>query len=156
MDRRSAAASMKTHVEFRTDAFPPRDDEELEIDSGRWGKRLADFLVQGLRSKGIEAAGSVGEDWGWIIDVKNRGFRLWIGCGNYEEYDNAFLCFIEPHKPFVRPFPFLKRIAAAEKVEVVRRAIDELLRAHPAIRDIRWWTYEEFNKPAASATDCSS
>jgi hypothetical protein len=43
---------MKTHVVFRSNAFPPYDGEEEEINPGRYGKRLAEFLVDGLKQKG--------------------------------------------------------------------------------------------------------
>jgi hypothetical protein len=44
---------MKTHVEFRSEAFPPYDGEE-EINPGRYGKRVAEFLVHGPKEKGFE------------------------------------------------------------------------------------------------------
>jgi hypothetical protein len=34
---------MKTHVEFRSDAFPPYDDEEYEINPGRYGCHERDW-----------------------------------------------------------------------------------------------------------------
>ena len=40
--------------------------------------------------------------WMNIHERPVSGYRLWIGCGNYEEYPDGFLCFIEPSKPFVR------------------------------------------------------
>ena len=45
---------MKTHVEFQSDAFPPYDDREDETNPGRYGRRLAEFLVRGLQAKGLE------------------------------------------------------------------------------------------------------
>jgi hypothetical protein len=46
--------SMKTHVEFRSDKFPPYEGEEDEINPGRYGKRVAEFLVRGLEERGFE------------------------------------------------------------------------------------------------------
>ena len=87
---------MKTHVQFRSDAFPPYDGEEDEINPGRYGKRVAEFLVRGLKDKGFEPLDPVAEDWGWVVPIKNDGFNLWIGCGNYDEYpDDGFVCFID-------------------------------------------------------------
>lgn len=45
---------MKTHVECRSDASPPSDGEEDENNPGRYGKRVAEFLVRGLKEKGFE------------------------------------------------------------------------------------------------------
>jgi hypothetical protein len=68
---------MKTHVEFRSDAFAPYDGDEHEINPGRYGRRVAEFLVLGLKDKGFEPLDPVAEDWGWVVPIKNEGFNLW-------------------------------------------------------------------------------
>lgn len=136
---------MKTHVEFRSNEFPPYEGEEDEINPGRYGKRLAEFLVRELRAKGFEPLGPIAEDWGWVVPIMNQGFKLWIGCGNYDEYPDGFLCFIEPHRPAIRRFPFLSKIDTSTKVGQLQAAIDQALSANPGIRETRWWTFEEFN-----------
>ena|SRR6266496_2245036 len=139
---------MKTHVEFRSDKFPPCEGEEKQINPGRWGKRLADFLVSGLKPHGFDVEEPFAEDWGWVVPITNERFRLWIGCGNYEEYPegDGFLCFIEPHKPVVRRW--FRKIDTTERVIALQAAMQRLLSSEPSIRDIRWWTYEEFNNPS--------
>ncbi len=134
---------MNTHVEFRSSDFPPYAGEESEINPGCFGKRLAEFIQSALGSAGLEAERPAPEDWGWMISIRNDEFSLWVGCGNYAEYPDGFLCFIEPHQPYVRRW--LKRVPTAPKIEIVREAIDKALRSHQGVRDIRWWTYEEFN-----------
>ena len=69
---------------------------------------------------------------------------MWIGCGHYQEYDDGYLCFIEPHKPFI--WKWLKKIETRDRVETLRKAIDELLTPDAGINAKRWWTYEEFNR----------
>ena len=137
---------MKTHVEFRSDAFPPYEGEEDQINPGLYGKRLAEFFVRGLKDKGFEPLELFAEDWGWVIPIRNKGFSLWIGCGN-QGNPGGFLCFIEPHRSVIRPFPFLKKVDTTSKVTALQRAMDEVLSANAAIRDKRWWTYEEFHRP---------
>jgi hypothetical protein len=137
---------MKTHVEFRSDAFPTYEGEENEINPGRYGKRLAEFLVRGLKEKGFEPLQPIAEDWGWVVPIKNDGFKLWIGCGNYDEYpDDGFLCFIEPHQPTIHRFGFWK-IDASVRVNALQEAIEQVLSANLAIREKKWWSYEEFNQ----------
>lgn len=134
---------METHVEFRSDKFPPLDGEEKLINPDLWGKRLADFLREGLRKQGFETGEPIAEDWGWLVPVVNKSFRLRIGCGHYQEYDDGFLCFIEPHKPFVRKF--LKRVDTRQRISALRQAMDIVLAEEEGIRSKRWWTYEGFN-----------
>jgi hypothetical protein len=143
--RRRCAMPMKTYVEFRSNDFPPYADEEDEINPRRFGRRLAEFLVNGLKDSDFEPQPPIAEDWGWVVPIKNAGFNLWIGCGNYDAYPDGFLCFIEPHTPFVRRFLFFGRIDVTARVASLREALDALLSHHPGIREIRWWTHEEFN-----------
>lgn len=127
---------MQTHVEFRSDRFPPADGEADEVNPRRYGKRLAQFIQRGLTQRGIEAEEPVAEDWGWCVPIKNEQFPLWIGCGNYEEHPDGFLCFIEPQKPVMRKW--FKRIDISERVSAVRNALDDLLNSE-GIRDKKWW-----------------
>ena len=93
-----------THVEVRSDKFPAHKGEEEEINPHLWGKGLADFLRIKLLAEEFKTAKPIAEDWGFRIDVVNEGFGLWIGCGRYQEYPDGYLCFIEPHTPYVRDF----------------------------------------------------
>ena len=136
---------MKTSVEFRSDRFPAYEGEEDDINPGRFGKRLAEFLAAGLQAYGFVTETPFAEDWGWVVPIKNDGFKLWIGCGNYEEYTDGFLCFIEPHTPVIRKL--LKKIDTQGRVEALQKAMDAILAESAGIRAKRWWTHEEFNQP---------
>ena len=137
---------METQVEFRSDRFPPYESEQYEVNPGRYGKRLAEFIQRGLTEKGFSVGEPGAEDWGWVVPIRNEAFRLWVGCGNYDEYpDDGFLCFIEPHTKIIRKF--FRKIDVTERVRELRDAIDELLTAAPGIRNKRWWTYDEFMQP---------
>lgn len=54
---------METHAEFRSDKFPPYEGEEERIKPGLWGKRHAEYLVEGLTERGIETEEIIAEDW---------------------------------------------------------------------------------------------
>lgn len=115
---------MQTCVEFRSDRFPAYDGEEEQINPGLWGKRLAEFLRDNLRKEGFETEELIAEDWGWVVPVANQQFSMWIGCGNYQKYPDGFLCFIEPHKPFVRRL--FKKIDTRERVASLQKALDKV------------------------------
>jgi len=144
---------MLTHVEFRSDRFPAYEGEEELVNPGLRGKRLAEFLQDGLRREGFETGRPFAEDWGWVLPVVNERFRLWIGCGHYQEYPDGFLCFIEPHKPFVRRF--LKKIDTRERIAALQQAMDKVLAEDAGIRAKRWWTHQEFSTPSSSTTRLS-
>lgn len=136
---------MLTYVEFRSDRFPSDEGEEEKLGSGIWGHRLAEFLRDELGKQGFELGEPIAEDWGWYLDVASQPFAMTIGCGHYQEYPDGYLCFIEPHEPFVRKF--LKKIDTREGVAALQVAIDRVLNEADGIRDKRWWTHAEFNNP---------
>lgn len=132
---------MRTHVEFRSPDFPALPGEDEAVNPGRYGKRLASYLAAFMPSHGFDVQGLNAEDWGWRIDLRNEAFPLWIGCGNYEEYEDGFLCFIEPSRPVVRRW--LKKTSTVETVERLASALEEALRAHGAVLSLRWWDEAE-------------
>lgn len=140
----SQTEPVKTHVESRSYGFPPNPGEENVLNRGRFGKRLVEFFVLGLKVNGFEPVGARAEDCGWV--VPNDTFDLWIGCANCDEYPDGFLCFIEPHQPTLRRFLFWK-IDIRGRIEALQRAIDEVLSSNPAVRDKKWWTHDEFMHP---------
>jgi len=134
--------SLPTYVEFRSDRFPAYEGEEELVNPGVWGKRLAEFLRDGLRAEGFEAEEPIAEDWGWVLPIVNNQFRLWVGCGH--QYGDVYLCFIVPHTPLVRRF--LRRVDTRERVAELQGAMDKVLAEKDGIRGKRWWTHEEFNQ----------
>jgi hypothetical protein len=135
---------VETHLEFRSDRFPPYEGEQELINPDLWGKRLAEFLRDGLRAEGYVVDEPIAEDWGWVLPIANKEFTLWIGCGRYQEYPDGFLCFIEPHKPFVRRF--FKKIDTRDTVRALRESMDRILTEVSGVRAKRWWTHEDFSR----------
>jgi hypothetical protein len=128
---------MRTHLEFRSDAFPRKSGEEAAVNPGRWGAALARLLRQELSNRGLPGREVTVEDWEYCIPIDNLAFDLWVDCGNYEEYPDGFLCFIEPKTPFVRKV--FRKIDVRARVEEVAVALDTILRGHPGVHDLRWW-----------------
>lgn len=138
---------MLTYVEFRSTAFPAYDGESYEINPGRFGKRLAEYLSAELQASGERVGVLVAEDWGWVIPIENPEFKLWVGVGNYEEHPDGFLCFIEPHTEHI--WRFWKRIPTRERIAVLQQRMAAALEKHSEIREVMWQTHEEFHRGAA-------
>ena len=137
---------MRTFVEFRSSKFPPYDGEEEDINPGLWGKRLAEYFVANLPSHGLEPEEIIAEDWGYYVPIANDGFRLAICCGHQSGDDDEFLCFTDPSEPIVRKL--FKKIDATEALTGLTLAMREILEADPEIRDVNWYSREEFENPA--------
>jgi hypothetical protein len=128
---------MRTHLEFRSDDL---FDAQISSDLPQ-GKKVADLLKSMLPSVGFEVEDLILEDWGWSVRLRHDSFPLWIGCGSYPEYEDGFLCFIEPSKPYVRKW--LKRIPTQQPVERLADAVERILRGSKGVRGLRWWTEAE-------------
>src|SRR5687767_14974868 len=132
---------MRTHLEFASLSFPSYPSEDDEVNSGRFGKRLAEFIAERLPTYGFKPTKVLAEDWGWCVTLENETFSLWIGCGNYEEFEDGFLCFIEPSKPFVRRW--FSKVSTVETVERLADALQSILETSGVARRLRWWSEEE-------------
>ena len=130
---------MKTHIEFQSEAFSAVENDT--INPNRWGKKLADFLASELPNYGLKVDGVFAEDWGWIVEIENANFPLWLGCGNRDETEDGYLVFIEPSKPYVRKW--LKKIPTMDKVERVAEAVEAILRSHDQVEAVKWWDEDE-------------
>lgn len=128
--------SMKTHVEFRSNKFPPYEGEEEQINPGLWGKRLAEYLVSKLAEKGIQTGDICAEDWGWYIPIDNENFRLAIGCGHQYGEEDVFLCFTDPHTPILKRF--FKKIDATRQLTRLTEALRQILSSDPDIIGVEW------------------
>ena len=131
---------MRSHVEFRSDKFPSygNNDEGLNFENAVYGKRLAEYLGEKLDLKEMTVSSIYAEDWGWCLEISHtENYRLFIGCGHYQEYENGFLCFIEPSKPYIRKW--FKKINVRETVEKVASALDAVLNKDRDIHSVRWW-----------------
>jgi len=136
---------VKTYVEFRSSAFSAYEEEESVIAPGRFGKRLAEFMAAGLLRLGFECEEPVAEDWGWLIPLRGDVFKCWIGCGNYYQYPDGFLCFIKTATPVASKF--FKKGDTLKRIAKLQQAIDSLLAENPEIREIKWWSEEDENHP---------
>lgn len=136
---------MKTFVDFRSDKFPPYEGEEEDINPGLWGKRLAEYFVENLPGQGIETEEIIAEDWGYFIPIVNAGFRLAICCGHQYGDDDEFLCFTDPREPAIRKL--LKKVDATEVLTRLTEAIRSILASDEEIRNIKWYTPDEFENP---------
>ncbi|HSG34209.1 MAG TPA: hypothetical protein VLA37_06715 [Sphingomonadaceae bacterium] len=131
---------MRTHLEFRSEAL--REAFNRTDDPGEIGGRLvAELLSSRLPEHGFAVKRVVQEDWGWCIVLDNEAFSLWIGTGDYLEYSDGHLCFIEPSRPFVRRW--FRQVSTAETVERLATAIEAIIRASGQASELRWWNETE-------------
>jgi len=84
------------------------------------------------------------EDWGWMVEIENQEFPLWIGCANYDETENEFQCFIEPSKPYVRKW--FSKIETGPTVEKLGAALEAVLLQSGKVSELRWLADDEVRR----------
>ena len=75
------------------------------------------------------------EDWGWMVELENEEFPLWIGYGHQNGEPDELLCFIEPPKPFIRRW--FKKLDTRAKVSHTADALKKVLGSDSDICDIK-------------------
>ena len=135
---------MRAQLEFLSADFPPYPGEDQQVNPGRYGIRLAEFLSQELPAHGFPVSSVSVEDWGVKVALENTEYPLWLGCGNYEEHENAFLCFIEPSTPFVRKW--FRKLPNAPTVERLATTIETILQSSGKVSNLRWWSENELRR----------
>ena len=112
---------MKTSIYLKTSLFPPYPDEEEDINPGRFGKRLGEFVKDVLEKNGIEVADLYATDSCYELRIDQFDFPVYIQTGNLDGEKTEFLISIEPKKPFVRKW--FRKIPTAPIVEQLSTAL---------------------------------
>ncbi len=128
---------MRTTLEFRS----PELSDAIRDDGTPYGETVASLLRDELSEHGFSVTDVFAEDWGWHVAVANAAFRLWIGCGHYEEWHDGLLCFIKPSRPYV--LRWFRRVPTSDTVERLATAVESVIRDSGKAYDLRWWTTEE-------------
>ena len=66
----------------QTSFFRVEPGEDEQTNPGCYGRELANWLAEKLRSRGESVHEVLAEDWGWCVMLKRSPYLLWIGCSN--------------------------------------------------------------------------
>jgi hypothetical protein len=122
--------------------FKPLSGQDEQAENGR---ELAEWLCSRLPSE--MQPEPMEEDWGYRIDFESPSLRSKVSlcCGNVQ--NDLWSCFCEPYRSitdrlFRRPLP-------TAEMELVIRAVDQLLRDNPQFTEVEWFEndarLQEFN-----------
>lgn len=137
---------MDTRVEFKSRAFPkyPNEDEET-VNETRWGKRLAEYVRDNLPKHGVPTEDILCEDWGWLVNVKNETYPLWVGCGPVDDdlempsdSDELIECalFVVAEPGFLQRL--FKKVDTTPGIEKVTSALRAMIAESACFEDPQW------------------
>ena len=128
--------SANPQVTFQTDFFKPIAGEDEESNPGRYGKALAQWLEEKLSERGVAIEGVIAEDFGWVVIVSRKPFKLWLGCGNTDGSTTEWSVF-----PVAEPSTIqrlFKSANPAPEIEKLRGLLVELVPTIPGVSNVTW------------------
>lgn len=69
-------------LEFASSDYPVTPGEDSETNPGIYGKALAHWLAEQLRTADVLAGDVVAEDFGWCIPVQSSPHSLYVVCAS--------------------------------------------------------------------------
>ncbi|WP_329742134.1 hypothetical protein [Dyella sp. A6] len=127
---------MNAQVTFQTDFFRASLGEESMTNPGRIGRDLAFWLQRELRTRGVESAEVIAEDFGWVVMIARKPWRLWLGCGNTDDSLTEWSIFVVAEASVFKRL--LDRETIAEATRRLWEHVEALVHDVPGVRNIAW------------------
>jgi hypothetical protein len=80
-------------LEFKSSAFAVEPGEDEHTNPGIYGKALAQWLSEQLRSRGVPVGEVIAEDFGWCVPVRSKPHSLYVVCASTEGEPNHWRVF---------------------------------------------------------------
>lgn len=136
---------------FQSDAFSRKwpEDDQADLERDAWGRDCAEFLLAQLSTHDMRTRtpGPFEGEGGWSFTVEMahclvKVFVMWAPIGDPPgDYWTVHVRSVQP----ILSKLFQKAKSAAESKQV-RSAIEAVLTTHPATKNFRWLTPEEFER----------
>lgn len=126
---------------FTATIFPIERGEESETNPECYGKSLATWMSQKLTASSVSINEEIiAEDWGWLVMVQRKPFRLWVGCGtqkgdDYRHIPNNWVVFVGAEPNFLQKLFIQEDVQSSlDKLTV---SVEEILKLNSEIIDLR-------------------
>ena len=120
-------------LEFESSAFEVVPGEDEETNPGIYGKSLADWLGEQLRSAGYSTREIIAEDFGWLVPVASARCSLYVACASMEA--DKWMVFVFAEGGWLSRL--LGRDKRAESVASLYAAVRRCLEGAPIIQCLR-------------------
>jgi len=78
---------------LESSAFAPIPGEDRETNPGIFGKALALWLAEQLKTAGFTPGDAFAEDFGWCVPVQSKGHALYVACANSDGSSDQWMVF---------------------------------------------------------------
>jgi hypothetical protein len=122
-------------LEFESSAFAVAPGEDEETNPGIYGKALAQWLAEQLRSAGFSAGDVIAEDFGWCVPVASEPHSLYVACASTGERPDQWRVFGFAEGGVIARL--LGKDKRAESLAALYAALRRCLESTPTILNLR-------------------
>jgi hypothetical protein len=148
--------NLYTRLKFRWDASQDRDSSGTLSDPMAHLLRLIEQISSGLRERQFIVGRPMADGTpGWVrnswaydccytvpIEYQNNNFSIQVGY--FDEHDDGFYCFIEPHSPTIWRL-FWRVNMQVEFVPKLQESIDQILKSDKQANSLKWSTFDDYD-----------
>jgi hypothetical protein len=136
--------TIRRNVIFQSTAFNTTETKDYFINEGCFGDDLARWLIDELKTRGIQAEPEPGqEDFGWYLTFRigQTDYDFVLGYRPGENGKPDWMCTLERSAGLVGSlFGARKRGIKPHALELIH----SILSSSPQITDVRWFTDEDY------------
>ena len=122
-------------LEFESSAFEVEHGEDERTNPGVFGKALASWLSEQLRSHGVRTGEVIAEDFGWCVPVESKPHSLYVACASADERPNHWRVFAFAEGGLVSRL--FGKDTSAQSVAALFTTLRQVLQAAPHVRGLR-------------------
>jgi hypothetical protein len=127
-------------LDFMSSAFPIEPGEDERTNPGIFGKALANWIAEQLRTQGTAVRTIIAEDFGWCIPIepephKPERHKLYVACANTEDEQDHWSAFVFAEGGLQRRM--FGKDNSDRAVETLYMMLKKILQRAPEIRDLR-------------------
>lgn len=128
-------ATQSSLLEFESSAFPVSPGEDEETNPGIYGRALAQWLVEQLRTAGFQAGDVISEDFGWCVPIASAPYSLYVVCASTGDAPDHWRVFAFAEGGVMARL--LGKDRRAELVATLFAAVRRCLESTPTISNLR-------------------
>jgi hypothetical protein len=120
---------------FRSLAFAAAAGEDEATNPGIFGKALANWLGEALRSQKVPAGEVIAEDFGWCLRVGAKPDRFYVACASDPEQRGRWQVFVFQDRGMLAGI--FGKGGRSEAVDTLYATVRNVLTAAPEVLDLR-------------------
>lgn len=122
---------------FTSSKFQPLPGEQEKTNPGVFGQALARWVRETLNANGHTIREEpFPEDWGWVVMIQKKPFKLWVGCGNEIGNSTQWSVFVVGEPSLFQKL--LKRKNVSSRITAMEQELERIIKAEAECANVVW------------------